>query len=214
MKSLGMQLAAVPGEASRRGGPRFFLEAAGNVLSRYPFTINRNYDPAVRAKVAELLSGEKYDLLICDTVVMARHVKGLPGPPQILFQHNVEAQILRRHSDISNDPIKRWYMRRQWRKMVRFEKHHGQDFDAVIAVSEQDKLLFERDYGWTHVHAIDTAVDEDYFQNIPSVEIPDRVTFLGSMDWIPNQDGVKWFAENVWPAIKRARPNATFHVVG
>src|SRR5262249_22730918 len=32
--------------------------------------------------------------------------------------------------------------------------------------------------------------------------------------WIPNQDGVKWFAENVWPAIKRARPNATFHVVG
>ena len=86
--------------------------------------------------------------------------------------------------------------------MVRFEKDCGGSFDAVIAVSAQDKLLFESNYGWQHVHAIDTAVDEEYFRNDGSLEVPDRVTFLGSMDWMPNQDGVKWFAKEVWPMIR------------
>src|SRR5262249_29504839 len=41
-----------------------------------------------------------------------------------------------------------------------------------------------------------------------------RVTFLGSMDWMPNQDGVEWFVREVWPAVRAAHPDATFHIVG
>ena len=214
MEALGLRMEVIPGETSKRGSLRFYFEVAANVWSDFPFTIIRNYDPAIRTKVAELLTAEAYDLLICDTVVMARHVMGLNTPVRILFQHNVEAQILKRHSDITQGRLKRWYMRREWRKMLRFEKACGGAFNVVVAVSEQDKMLFERDYHWNHVQAIATAVDEDYFHNTPSAEVADRVMFLGSMDWMPNQDGVKWFANEVWPAIRRDRPNATFQVVG
>ncbi len=213
MRELGLRVEAVPGETSKRGGVRFFAEAVGNVLSRYPFTITRNFDPAVRARIAELLAAEPFDLLICDTVVMARHTVGLPATASVLFQHNVEAQILKRHAEIAGGGLKGRFMRSQWRKMVRFEAECGPHFDAVIAVSEQDKRLFEQEYGWTHAHAIDTAVDEEYFRDAPG-EVPDRVTFLGSMDWMPNQDGVRWFTANVWPKVRAARPGATFHVVG
>ena len=79
MRELGLRVETVPGQTSKRGGVRFYTEALGNFLSRYPFTITRNYDPAVRAKVAELLAAEPFDLLICDTVVMARHTVGLPA---------------------------------------------------------------------------------------------------------------------------------------
>lgn len=214
MEALGLRMAAVPGDTSKRGGARFLASAAANVWSKYPFTISRNYDPAVRARIVELLAAERYDLLICDTIVMARHTVGLPAPASILFQHNVEAQILRRHAEVATSRAKRWYMTRQWRKMVRFERDCGRHFDAVIAVSEQDKVLFEREYGWNHVHAIDTAVDEEFFQHPGTPETPGRVVFLGSMDWMPNQDGVKWFVREVWPAIRAAHPGASFHVVG
>jgi glycosyltransferase involved in cell wall biosynthesis len=98
--------------------------------------------------------------------------------------------------------------------MQRFERDCGRQFDAVIAVSEPDKALFERNYRWDHVHAIDTAVDEEFFRGDERAAVPDRVAFLGSMDWIPNQDGVRWFVREVWPRVRAVRPAATFHVVG
>jgi glycosyltransferase involved in cell wall biosynthesis len=214
MKDLGLRLETVTGETSRRGGARFYAGVMKNLFSRYPFTISRNYDPQVRSKIEKLLSGEPFDLAICDTIVMARHMIGLPMPACILLQHNVEAQILRRHAEISKGFLKRRYMSDQRRKMVKFERECGKCFDTVIAISELDKLQFEREYGWNKVHAIDTAVDEDFFQNDGMREIADRVVFLGSMDWMPNQDGVGWFVREVWPRIRRSRSSATFHIVG
>ena len=214
MKALGLRVEVVPGETAKRGGLRFYAGILANLLSGNPFTIDRNFDRLVRAKVAEQLAAEPFDLLICDTIVMARHTIGLPVPASVLFQHNVEAQILRRHADIAPGRIKRWFMTRQWRKMVRFEKDCGKHFGAVIAVSEQDKVLFQHAYGWDHVHAIDTAVDEEFFHNPGTAEIAGRVMFLGSMDWMPNQDGVRWFVREVWPALLTRHPQATFHIVG
>ena len=77
MEALGLRTEAVRGGTSRRGGARFYGEAVANVFSRYPFTISRNYDPAVRERVAALLAAESYDVLVCDTVVMARCTAGL-----------------------------------------------------------------------------------------------------------------------------------------
>src|SRR5579872_5292126 len=121
MKELGLRLETVLGDTAHRGSARFYAEVAANLVSPYPFTIARNYDLAIREKIASLLAAERFDLLICDTIVMARHTVGLSAPVSILFQHNVEAQILRRHADIAPGRAKRWYMRHQWRKMVGFE---------------------------------------------------------------------------------------------
>ena len=98
--------------------------------------------------------------------------------------------------------------------MRRFEGAYGSRFDAVVAVSDLDRVAFDRDYGWPHVHAIDTAVDVDYFKPNGRPEQPDRVLFVGSMDWMPNQDAVGFFLKEVWPRVLARRPNAMFQVVG
>jgi sugar transferase (PEP-CTERM/EpsH1 system associated) len=214
MEALGLRLAAVRGEPPKWGGARFFAGVAANMFSPRPFSIDRNFDPAVRAKVAGLLAAERFDLVICDTVQMARHVLGLPARATVLFQHNVEAQILRRHAEVSPGRMRRWYMHRQWRKMRRFESEAGGQFNHVIAVSEPDRLLFQREFGWRHVSAIETAVDTEFFTPRLDSEKSDRVVFVGSMDWLPNQDGVQWFAREVWPKVRAARPSAKFQIVG
>lgn len=214
MNQLGLKVEAVPGETSRRGGVRFLAEAVANLASPRPYAVDRNFDPRVRAKVAELLARERFDLVICDTVQMARHTMGLPLPPTILFQHNVEAQILERHAQVSDGLVRRTYMFDQYRKMRAFERRCGNHFDHVIAVSQQDKEIFRRKYGWKNVDAIDTAVDTDFFQPLPQQERAHRVMFLGSMDWLPNQDGVRFFADEVWPQVIAQQPDAVFQIVG
>lgn len=97
--------------------------------------------------------------------------------------------------------------------MVRFEKNAGKYFNAVIAVSDQDREQFERDYGWTHVHVIDTAVNVDFFQP-QEEELPNQIAFVGSMDWLPNQEGVEWFVQKVWPLVRQEHPDTVFKIVG
>src|SRR5262249_55803567 len=209
----GGGVGGVPGGGSRRRSPRYYGEAVVNLLSPRPFTITRNFDPALKARAEALVGAEAFDLMICDTVQMAAHFLDLPVP-KILFQHNVEARLLGRHAGTDPSWLRRRYMAAQHRKMRRFEGGTGARFDAGIAVSEPDRRASERDYGWSQVRAIDTAVDLDYFEPTGRAEKPGRVVFVGSMDWLPNQDGVGFFLEEVWPRVRALRPDATFQVVG
>ncbi len=214
MEALGMKVEAVPGEVSPHGSAGFYLGALANLASSRPYAVDRNYDPALRRRIADLLRREAFDLVICDTVQMVRHLAGLELPPSILFQHNVEAQILERHAEVTSGALMRAYMRNQYRRMAAFEAACGNHFDHVIAVSRQDARIFAERYGWRDVDAIDTAVDTELFEPRPGDEVEGRVMFLGSMDWLPNQDGMRWFCEEVWPRVRERRPDATFQIVG
>ena len=160
------------------------------------------------------MAGESFDLIICDFLQSAKHAIDITSCPKILFQHNVEAQVLERLARTSGGP-RAWYLRQQARRMRHFESVCGARFDGVIAVSQNDKQKFEQDYGWDRVYAIDTAVDVGFFRPDDNVEEEEgSVLFVGSMDWIPNQDGVRYFLREIWPLVRDKRPAATFRVVG
>jgi glycosyltransferase involved in cell wall biosynthesis len=214
MEALGLELETISWREAPRRSPRFYFDLLQNLASPYPFNVDKDYDPQLRARTRELLAGKPFDLVICDFVQMARNLIGLPASASLLFQHNVEAQIFERHSRQDEGWLRRKYMTIQWRKMRKFEASAGRQFDGVVAVSEEDRRKFEREYGWNHVRVIDTAVDTEYFapRTAPDAEV--RVVFVGSLDWLPNEDGVRYFVEQVWPAIRAERPNARFQAVG
>ena len=214
MRDLGLRLETTPWRETPRDSARFYLDLAMNVLSFYPFTVSKDYDPALRRRAEQLLDEEPYDLVVCDFVQMARNAIGLESPVKILFTHNVEAQIFRRFARGGGGWLRRQYMRLQWHKMRRFEGFAGRQFDAVIAVSPKDKETFKEEYDWDHVRTIDTAVDTEYFQSNGSPGQNNRLVFVGSMDWLPNIDGVEHFVNEIWPRIKQARPDARFQIVG
>ncbi|HLJ95933.1 MAG TPA: glycosyltransferase family 4 protein [Gemmataceae bacterium] len=214
MHALGLRLETVRARESPRASLRFYRDAALNLFSPYPFSISRNFDPALRARGRALVAQEAYDLLICDTVFMARNTRELDVPARILFQHNVESLIFQRHADVATGWLRSRYMALQWRRMRRFESDCGRFFHTIIAVSEQDRQTFAREYIWHHVQTIDTAVDVDYFRPNGTPEHPDHIVFVGSLDWMPNQDGVIHFVQEVWPRIRHARPQAIFRIVG
>jgi len=81
-------------------------------------------------------------------------------------------------------------------------------------VSEPDRRVFEDDYGCRRVMVVENGVDERYFEPQDVLVKPNSMVFTGSMDWRPNQDGVRYFIEEIFPAVKRTLPDATFTVVG
>jgi glycosyltransferase involved in cell wall biosynthesis len=63
------------------------------------------------------------------------------------------------------------------------------------------------------VQVIPNGVDLAFF-DIPRQPVPYRVVTVGSLDWLPNVEGIVWFLDNVWPTVCTTRPEATLHIVG
>jgi len=213
MREMGLRLESIPWNEPPRRSIRFALSAVANFSSQYPLNVNKDYDVRLRRRAQELLNTEPFDLLVCDFVQMARNAIGLPIP-SLLFQHNVEAEIFERQAEQSRGPL-HWYFRNQAAKMRRFEAEAGKQFDHVVAVSLRDQERFESDYGWGHVSVIDTAVDIEYFQSSQKVvRESNQVVFVGSMDWLPNVEGVIRFVQKIWTIVRQQLPDAIFTVVG
>jgi glycosyltransferase involved in cell wall biosynthesis len=165
--------------------------------------------------IVEATSKDDFDVVICDFLAPAVNLPRDLKTPVVLFQHNVEAEIWRRHYEVQRHPAKRVYLQRQWRKMQRFERDACRRVDSVIAVSDADARMMERDYGVAKVHDIPTGVDIDFFKPSNNASPrPNSLVFTGSMDWLPNEDAMRFFTDDVLPIVKQRIPDIHLTIVG
>ncbi len=76
----------------------------------------------MRREIVEREQQGSFDLLVCDFLAPAANVPGELTTPAVLFQHNVEAMIWKRHYEVQSNPVKKAYLYGQWQKMRRFER--------------------------------------------------------------------------------------------
>lgn len=133
--------------------------------------------------------------------------------PSVMFTHNVEAEIFRRHRDVAGNPLLRAIWSNQYRKMYEFEKREFRRFDVVVAVADRDAAQFARDYGIDDSFVIPTGVDLEFFNFVEPSRARD-VVFCGSMDWLANQEAMRYFMTDVWPHVVAEVPDARMTVVG
>jgi glycosyltransferase involved in cell wall biosynthesis len=116
---------------------------------------------------------------------------------------------------MARNPLARAFWSLQRARMERYERAMCQRFSAVIAVSDVDKRLLESEFGATRVFAIPTGVDTRYFAPAGTGDTPERgLVFTGSMDWLPNEDAMAFFAKEILHRIRAAVPDVTLTVVG
>jgi glycosyltransferase involved in cell wall biosynthesis len=190
----------------------FAGQLAEGLFSKLPVAVSRYRSPAMRRKIEELTRSEKFDAVVCDFLFPAQNIPDLASC--VLFQHNVEATIWKRHVEHASNLPKRLYFELQAKRMVAHEGEVCRDVKNVIAVSEQDAEAMRADYGVRRVDAVPTGVDLEFFARPAKPADEADLVFLGSMDWMPNIDGMEWFAAEVLPLIRKRRPDTTLAIVG
>ncbi len=208
------ELIRIPHRRTSKFTARFFAELALNVVSSLPYFLQKYRSDGMRLEVERRERASAFDVLVCDFLVPAVNLPAAIGRPTVLFQHNVEAEIWRRHAEVAGDRIRRTYFREQWRRTVAFERAVSHRFSKIVAVSRQDKATFESEYGLDNVAVVETGVDVEFFQPTGRAQIPKRIVFTGSMDWLPNVDGMEWFVAEILPLVQERHPGATLAIVG
>lgn len=221
---------AAPGAAARHGaeleaicdrfiswpeqpqGPLHKLTRLRHLLSSLPVSVAGDFSTTGSRVISETLDRET-DVVVFDFLHAMVLAPEVIGKPSVMFTHNVEAEIFKRHAQVADNPLKQAVWRQQYRKMRAYEETSLLRFDTVIAVSQRDAQAFEAVPGMGRIEAIPTGVDLDFFAYREPGN-SDHIVFTGAMDWQANIDGIEFFMDEIWPRVARQRPGAHLTIVG
>jgi glycosyltransferase involved in cell wall biosynthesis len=197
----------------KRGTAAFFVQLAGNLFSDLPLAVGRFRSAAMRGQIESLVSQYRFDSIVCDFLAVSPNIPDLSRA--VLFQHNIETVIWKRHAEHAGDPLRRAYFGMQAQRMFRTEREACRTAAHVIAVSENDAAQMTELFGVERISAVPTGVDLDYFRR-PVEQGPAKhdLVFVGAMDWLPNVDGAQFFVREVLPLIRAKRPACSLVLAG
>ena len=217
MREVCRVLETVPRSDPQKGTLAFYADAAKHLVNPLPYAVGKYRHHEYAARVRRHLESGRFDALVCDFLVPAVNLPASLPLPTVLFTHNVEAEIWRRHAENATNPLSRVLMKQQWDRMARFERDTLSRFDLVLAVSDVDRQTFNDLYPGAArhpIHVVQTGVDTAYFAPMPGHERRAHLVFTGSMDWLPNEDGMLYFVREILPLVRREEPNATLSIIG
>lgn len=173
---------------------------------------SRDYTSALR----EMVSAGSFDIIHCEGLVFALYldeIRQLTSAPVVLRAHNLEHRIREMMADRELSPFRRFYLSNLSRRLKRLEMNAAKRFDALVPISGPDRDWFSRSAKGKPVYLCETGAEEASWFPEPEGVAP-RVGFIGSMNWQPNIDGIRWFIESVWPLVLKEIPEAVLRLAG
>ena len=128
--------------------------------------------------------------------------------------HNVEHEIWERIKENTTLLPKKWYLSYLAKKLKKYEIEKLNDYDYLIAVTDKDLKKFKKLGYKNGAMASPIGIDvSDYTKNTINLEHL-SMCFIGSLDWMPNLEGLNWFLEQVWDQVNQKFPDLELHVAG
>ena len=193
------------------------LKAFFNLFTKQSYHVERFISRAFAPRLAKILKEEEFDVVQFEMTYMRPYlelVRQYSKGKTVLRAHNIEHLIWERISETTTNPLKRIYLRHLARKLKNHELTSINDFDGVAAITKKDADFFVQAGCRVPVADIPFGINLTRFQE-PSEGTSEISLFsIGSMNWIPNQEGIRWFLEKVWPDVIRHYPSLKYFIAG
>jgi len=185
-----------------------------SLISGTSYNISRFESDEVKAAIASKFANEKFDYVILESLFMMPYLKTIRKISKskvILRAHNVEHRIWEGLTEDAKGGLKGWYLKVLTGQMKEYEVSHLNEVDAILPIAQEDEELF-REFG-AEIPMSVTPFGMEFKDSIEQPKV-DHVIHFGSMDWKPNQDGVRWLVDEVWPIVRKEKSNARLVLAG
>ena len=192
------------------------LNAFLNLFTRKSYHAERFISEEFKKRLAAVLDKEQFDVVQLEVLFMAPYVETIRQHSKamiVLRAHNVEHKIWERIAKDTKSPLKRWYINHLAKTLKEFELNALETVDGVAAITRKDAAFF-RKYCSKPVIDIPFGVYPEQFD--PKYEIEGKPKFyhIGSMNWMPNEEGIRWFVDEVLPKTVEKVPDFVYHLAG
>lgn len=186
------------------------------LFSELPYNALRFYDENCDAKLQTVLKNNNFDIIQFEGPYMFLYensIRKYSSAKLIYRSHNVEYKIWERQAQNERFFPKRMYLYNLSRKIKRFELKCLNNTDAYIPISEDDAVQLKRFVPEKKAATIQTGIDfKDYKFEAPQHE--NTLCFIGSLQWMPNLQGLDWFLDEVFYKLNQNKNDYDFHVAG
>ena len=195
------------------------FSALKTVFSKQSYQVQRFYSKELATRLTHILKQETYDVVQLESIYTTPYIPVIQkysNAKIVLRTHNVEHFIWARIVKNEKNIFKKLILHYLTFQLKRYECSLSKKIDAFIAISHPDYLFFHQHYNHIPGMVIPFGVDVDAYENneenIPSPA--PSLFYVGSMDWLPNIEGIHWFLEEVWDTILEKFPDVTFTIAG
>jgi glycosyltransferase involved in cell wall biosynthesis len=188
-----------------------------NLFSNESYFVSRFYLKALEDKLISILKEQQFDIVQLESIFLGNYIPTIRkySKAKITIRtHNVEHLIWQRIIANEGNLIKCNYLLLQAGRLKKFEKKVLESIDAIIPITAVDKTYFENWEINKPFHVSPTGVQLQKYKINYEEELPFSVFHFGSMDWMPNEEAVLWFVNNVWEKVLQKIPQAKFYIIG
>jgi polysaccharide biosynthesis protein PslH len=188
-----------------------------NLISKKSHNVFRFFKAAAISQLKAILQKNQFDIIQFEGLFVGPYlpmVRQYSKAKVVYRAHNIEYQIWERLAISERSPIRKIYLAYISRKLRQYEFENMNNYDAVVTLNEAD--LRELKYQGCNVRMENFSVmlDPDDYQ--PQTDLAESLSIfhLGSMDWVPNQEGLEWFIDHVWDDLEKLNVGLTLHIAG
>ena len=166
--------------------------------------------------VAAMVRSNGFDLGVAVTTFMWPYLEALaPSARRVIDTHNVDSVVLERYAGTMGRTPRAVYARMTARKMRFLEGETYAAADEVWVCSRTEQDFGRRFVPTARIAVVPNGVDLTALApRATPAQVPDRLVFIGRMDYFPNLDGLRYFTQEILPLIQRERPGVTLEVAG
>ena len=153
------------------------------------------------------------DVVLIEHDNAAAWIEAIPtGIPVALVLQNSGPDYYRSRA-VNARGLRRMLFKAEEGRFRRFHRRWLDRYVALIPVSAKDAERI-RIASSLPTYVVPNGVASQELTPAPPSREPATILFTGTLNHPPNSEGIAWFAERIWPAIRRARPDAILLVVG
>lgn len=182
------------------------------------YNVSRFVSPAYERLLADILKQEKFDIIQLETLYLAPYIPVIRQYSKalvVLRAHNVEHEIWHRMADNCKPGLRRWYLRHLARRLETYERDQLRHIDLLLAMTQRDRDRFvEMGYSGDCIVAPIGMELQAYQPTTKEAPSHEALGFIGSLDWMPNLEGLNWFLDEVWPRVRNIHPTARLRIAG
>jgi sugar transferase (PEP-CTERM/EpsH1 system associated) len=178
------------------------------LFSRLPFQVLYFHSSAFSKKLNQVLAAGHYDMVHAFMLRLGPYLKRITGPKVLELIDSMKLNMQRRLA--TEGFFTRWLFREELRRVTAYEAEIGRYANNLVVVSGKDKACIPGD----NVSVIPLGVDTELFRPVDKVTARPVVTFTGNMGYAPNINAALWFADNCFPLVRQAVPEAEFVIAG